>query len=235
MESHRGHVGGALLGLGGLCWITDVSVALLNNSFRWTNPYAIGLGVAGLLCFIGAVSAFGFWDTILRPIGRLASWIRSVPSAVANWTPVVLRSPVVWRGFPSLRRLPNALVARAAFQQPQNRSTVDRTPTVTGRSGGITEGTELWAVVVSSRPERRYHPQVAALPITSDGSFDAIVYIGLADSTGNMQLLLVLVDKTDGDGFRQYIADGNRTQTYAGLQMLPPSSKILDEIVVTRA
>jgi predicted nucleotide-binding protein len=132
-------------------------------------------------------------------------------------------------------RLPTASVARAAFEQPQNRSVVERTPTITGRSCGITEGTELWAVVVTLRPERRYHPQVAALTVTSNGTFDATAYIGLADSTGIFQLLLVLVDKTDGDRFRQYMADANRDQTYVGLQTLPPSSGIVDEIVVTRA
>lgn len=129
---------------------------------------------------------------------------------------------------------PTSSVARAAFEQPENRSSVPRNPTITGRAAGIPAGKELWAVVGPPTQAKRYHPQADALAVTNDGRFEGTVYVGLSDSAGIFPLLLVLVDSTDGQRLRQYTGNAARTQTYEGLLILPASAKILDEIWVTR-
>ena len=102
MGSHRGHIGGGLLGVTAACWIGAV-LAVAGKSFHWGSPYAIGLLVAGLLCLIGALIAF------------------EVPSAVAHW------SPLEWRGFPSSRseRVP-ALPPSESVATPSEASPLDR-------------------------------------------------------------------------------------------------------------
>jgi hypothetical protein len=71
MESHRGHLGGALLTLTGACWIGTVS-GVAAHAFNWGSPYALGLLIAGFLCLLGSLWAFGFWKAT-------QAWISSSP------------------------------------------------------------------------------------------------------------------------------------------------------------
>ncbi|MGH8300191.1 MAG: hypothetical protein ACRET5_01840 [Steroidobacteraceae bacterium] len=100
--SHRGHVGGALLGAFFLCLVTAVPVATAKAS-GWADPYAIGLLVVGVLCLLGALVAFEASGIIAHPLMSAARRmtarlrrLRSIPSVAARWSPIV----VSWRGFP---------------------------------------------------------------------------------------------------------------------------------------
>ena len=94
MESHRGHLGGALLGLTGACWIADV-VGVGSRGFKWASFVSVLLLAAGLLCLIGAVWAFGAWR------------------AVARW------SPIAWRGFSSSRATRPLIEDESRLSAPQ--------------------------------------------------------------------------------------------------------------------
>lgn len=102
MEPYRGDLGGALLAVGGACWISAV-LAVAGKSLSWTSAYAIGLVLAGLVCLIGATAAFGILTGVLTPIRVAMRLIHRAVRAVSNAIPVVVRSPIVWRGLPRSR------------------------------------------------------------------------------------------------------------------------------------
>ena len=127
----------------------------------------------------------------------------------------------------------SASVPRAAFEDPARHCSVEHNVPVSGRMGSVPAGTELWAVVAGNWPAARYHPQGNSLTLTEAG-FSGSVYVGNSDSTGSFRLLLVLLDDADSEEFRRYQESPNRKKDYPGLSQLPPSAKILDEIVVAR-
>lgn len=132
----------------------------------------------------------------------------------------------------SLARGP-APVPRAAFEEPRHGSSVEHRVSVSGRLDGLPVGAELWPAVAGRWSQARYHPQGDSIEVAGSG-FSGHAYVGDKDSTGSFRLLLVLVDNVDTGYLRQYQADARAQGNYAGLVTLPPSAKILDEIVVKR-
>jgi hypothetical protein len=102
MERYRGDLGGALVAVGGACWIGAV-LAVAGRTLSWTSAYAIGLVAAGFVCLVGAIGAFGMLTAILRPIRFATRGTQHAVGTVCNAIPVVLRSPIVWRGRPRSR------------------------------------------------------------------------------------------------------------------------------------
>ena len=126
-------------------------------------------------------------------------------------------------------------VPRAAFESPEHRATAARVQNLSGRSGGVVGASELWAVVVTPSPERRYHPQGGALALTSDGRFEGLAYLGNEGSRGTFELLLVMVGRYGSADFRQYQAEANEAQNWIGLRALPDDARTLDAISVSRS
>ncbi len=58
MGERRNHVGGALLGLAGLCWVSTV-IADGTNTLGWDSLPSVLLLVAGGLCLLGSLWTFG--------------------------------------------------------------------------------------------------------------------------------------------------------------------------------
>jgi predicted nucleotide-binding protein len=123
---------------------------------------------------------------------------------------------------------------RAAFEEPRNGSSVEHRVSVSGRVEGLAAGAELWAAVAGRWSPTNYHPQGDSVAVVGAG-FSGHVYVGNEDSTGSFRLLLLLVDNADGAYFRRYQAHARAQGHYAGLPRLPPSAKILDEILVARS
>lgn len=67
MESHRGEIGGVLLGSAVACLIAAVPVATAKGS-SWTNSAVVGLLAGGLLCLVAALWLFGVWKSIIVSI-----------------------------------------------------------------------------------------------------------------------------------------------------------------------
>lgn len=76
MGERRNHVGGALLGVAGLCWVSTV-IADGANALGWGSLASILLLAAGGMCLIGALWAFGFSYPLPRLRQRLGR-VRSV-------------------------------------------------------------------------------------------------------------------------------------------------------------
>lgn len=127
-----------------------------------------------------------------------------------------------------------APVPRGAFEEPRNGSAQDHRVSISGRVEGLAAGAELWAAVAGQWSPTRYHPQGNSIAVVG-GGFSGHVFLGNERSTGSFRLLLVLVDNADGGYLRRYQTQARAEGKYAGLPRLPPSAKILDEIVVTRS
>jgi Predicted nucleotide-binding protein containing TIR-like domain len=155
-------------------------------------------------------------DDIQAAIGPAATAIRSSMDRVRRQ-----RNPVA--------------VPRAAFESPEHRTAVAWVQNLSGRSGGVVGESELWAVVVTRSPERRYHPQGGALALASDGRFEGRAYVGNEESRGTVELLLVIVGTSGSADFRQYQAEANKAQNWMGLRALPDDARTLDAISVSRS
>jgi Predicted nucleotide-binding protein containing TIR-like domain len=155
-------------------------------------------------------------DDVQAAIGPAATAIRSSMDRVRRQ-----RNPVA--------------VPRAAFESPEHRATVAQVQTLSGRSGGVVGESELWAVVITPSPERRYHPQRGALALRSDGRFEGLAHVGREKSVSTFELLLVMVGTSGGADFRQYLAEANEAQRWMGLRALPDDARTLDAISVSRS
>jgi hypothetical protein len=100
VSRHRGHIGSALLTSAFAIWLGAV-IAAGSKGIGWGSGTAVGLYIAGAVCVFASFWAFEAWT----PLGvvRAMSQIRSVPASLARWNPILLRSPVLWRGFPKSR------------------------------------------------------------------------------------------------------------------------------------
>jgi predicted nucleotide-binding protein len=123
-------------------------------------------------------------------------------------------------------------VPRAAFEEPRNGSSVEHRVHIRGRAG-LAADTELWAAVAGEWAPIRYHPQGNSLSVAGD-IFSGHVYVGNEDSTGSFRILLVVVDNADGEYLRRHQAAARTEGRFTGLPRLPPSAKVLDQIMVTR-
>jgi hypothetical protein len=108
MRKHRGDIGGALLVSAVACVIAAIPLAASHDpTWAW-----IALAAVGATCLGLALTAFEGWTDLAGATRRVAAWARSIPGRVADWNPIVLRNPIVWRGF---GRRPNARVRHATY------------------------------------------------------------------------------------------------------------------------
>lgn len=103
VHRHRGDIGGAMLVSMVACWIGAITVAAVKGA-TWA---IISLAVGGAVCLAVALWAFQGWGDIAGGLRRAAGWMRLIPARLANASPIILRSPIAWRGLPA-SRLPAA-------------------------------------------------------------------------------------------------------------------------------
>ena len=122
---------------------------------------------------------------------------------------------------------------KVKITSPSNNSYVDLKINLQGTSENISDKSLLWSVIYP-HISGRYYPQ-SSIDLGPKGNWSVKSFVGGEnDSEEKFDLIVVSVNLKTHNKFKTYMEQSNNQGDWPGLEELPDSATILDNVTVTR-
>jgi hypothetical protein len=171
-------------------------------------------------------------NTYLDTCIKSNSWpgMRALPDGAKEYARVtVIREPAE---MPTAE--PSTLASPTIkMTYPSNASLVNIQETVKGTAENIPEGQKLW-ILVYPLTANKFYPQSGNVNVIN-GGWSLTIGLGTKENIGEIfKIITVLADKKAQDEFNAYLNTCKAVNEWPGMDAIPNSAKVYDEVTVTR-
>ena len=116
---------------------------------------------------------------------------------------------------------------------PSDSAMVNLIETIFGTANNIPEGKYPW-ILINPANSSKYYPQ-KPINIRDDGRWSLPVQFGGEEHLGQkFDIIAILADQEANKEITNYINEGNRTDSWPGIDKIPAGAIVVDKITVTR-